>query len=260
MKLFVDSANLTDLEEALARGFVAGVTTNPSILAREEHVDFADHIRAIVDRLRAHGGDLPLSVEVVAEDPGEMLDQAIKFVSLFDYPALSVKVPIGWDELRVIAELAKRDVAVNCTCCMSFSQAAMAALAGARYVSLFWGRIRDVGYEPRAVVEQTANAFRRGGLDAEIIVGSIRHFHDVAEAFAAGADIVTVPPKFFPQMTTHPKTTEAVHQFLSDFRAWNARSSLGGGRSPASEVLIENLRHHVPLSLDAAEDGIRFGR
>ena len=223
MKLFVDTANLTDLEQTLARGFVAGVTTNPSILAREERVDFAEHIHAIVDLLRAHGGNLPLSVEVFVEDPAEMLDQALKFVSLFDYPALSVKVPIGWDELRVIAELAKRDIAVNCTCCMSFSQASMAALAGARYVSLFWGRIRDIGYEPRSVVEQTANAFRRGGLDTEIIVGSIRHFHDVAEAFTAGADIVTVPPKFFPAMTAHPKTTEAVQQFLADFKTWNTR-------------------------------------
>ena len=223
MKLFVDSANLADLEQALARGFVAGVTTNPSILAREKGVDFAEHVGAIVNLLRRHGGDLPLSVEVFVENPAEMLDQALKFVALFDYPGLSVKVPVGWDELRVIAELRARGIPVNCTCCMSFSQAFMAALAGARYVSLFWGRIRDVGYEPRTVVEQTAQAFRRGGVDTEIIVGSIRHFQDVADAFAAGADVVTVPPKFFPQMTAHPKTTEAVQQFLADSREWMAR-------------------------------------
>jgi transaldolase len=219
MKLFVDSANLADLEQALARGFVAGVTTNPSILAREQGVDFAEHIGAIVDLLRGHG-NLPLSVEVFVEDPAEMLDQALKFVALFDYPALSVKIPVGWNELAVIAELARREVAVNCTCCMSFSQASMAALAGARYVSLFWGRIRDIGYDPHLVVQQTAQAFRKNGLESEIIVGSIRHFQDVDQAFLAGADIVTVPPKFFPQMTTHPKTTEAVQQFLADSRSF----------------------------------------
>jgi transaldolase len=222
MKLFVDSANLVELEQALARGFVAGITTNPSILAKEERTDFAEHIDQIISLIRRHGRDLPLSVEVFVEDPAEMLDQALKFVARFQYPLLSVKVPVGWDELRVVAELRRRGVLVNCTACMSFNQAFMAALAGASYVSLFFGRIRDTGYDARVVVEQTARAFRAGRIPCEIIVGSIRHFVDVTEAFAAGADIVTVPPKFFPQMTAHPKTTEAVQQFLTDFRQWNA--------------------------------------
>lgn len=222
MKLFVDSANLSELDQTLARGFVAGITTNPSILAKEERTDFAEHIHAIIALIRRHGREVPLSVEVFVDDPAEMLDQALKFVALFQYPPLSVKVPIGWNELEVIAELRKRDVRVNCTCCMSLNQAYMAALAGANYVSLFYGRIRDIGGDARAVVEATAQAFRRGGIPSEIIVGSIRHFGDVNDAFSAGADIVTVPPKFFPQMTQHPKTTEAVQQFLSDFRRWSA--------------------------------------
>lgn len=222
MKLFVDSANLVEIEQALARGFVAGITTNPSILAKEERADFAEHIDRIVALIRRHGRDLPLSVEVFVEDPAEMLDQALKFLARFQYPLLSVKVPVGWDELRVVAELRRRGALVNCTACMSFNQALMAALAGASYVSLFYGRIRDTGYDARAVVEQTARAFRAGRIPCEIIVGSIRHLHDVNDAFGAGADIVTVPPKFFPQMTVHPKTTEAVQQFLADFRRWNA--------------------------------------
>jgi transaldolase len=221
MKLFVDSANLTEIEEALARGFVAGITTNPSILAKEERTDFTEHIHKIIALIRRYGRDVSLSVEVFVADPTEMLDQALKFKSTFNYPALSVKVPIGWDELKVIAELRKRDIAVNCTCCMSFNQAYMAALAGANYVSLFYGRIRDTGYDARSVVEQTARAFRAGGIRSEIIVGSIRHIFDVNEALAAGADIVTVPPKFFPQLTQHPKTTEAVNQFLTEFRKWS---------------------------------------
>ncbi len=221
MKLFVDSANLAEIEEALARGFVAGITTNPSILAKEERADFTEHIHKIIALVRRYGREVPLSVEVFVADPGEMLDQALKFVSAFRYPLLSVKVPIGWDELKVIAELRKRDIAVNCTCCMSFNQAYMAALAGANYVSLFYGRIRDTGYDAKSVVEQTARAFRAGGIRSEIIVGSIRHIYDVNEAVTAGADIVTVPPKFFPQLTQHPKTTEAVNQFLTDFRRWS---------------------------------------
>jgi transaldolase len=223
MKIFVDSANLADIEAALVRGFVAGVTTNPSIVAREERGDFTEHVQKIVALLRRHGREVPLSVEVFAEDPAEMLDQALKFAAGFAYPGLTVKIPIGWEELRVIAELRRRDVKVNCTCCMSFNQAYMAALAGANYVSLFYNRIRDIGVDARAVVAETARAFRAGGVDAEIIVGSIRHFQDVNEAFAAGAHIVTVPPKFFPEMTAHPKTTEAVGQFLADFRRWSDR-------------------------------------
>jgi transaldolase len=221
MKLFVDSANLAEIEEALARGFVAGITTNPSIMAREERVDFVEHVHRIIALLRRHGREVPLSVEVSVEDPDEMLDQAVKFVAAFRYPLLSVKVPIGWNELRVIAELRRRDIRVNCTCCMSFNQAYMAALAGANYVSLFYNRIRDIGYDARSVVAETVRAFREGGLAAEVIVGSIRHLYDVNEAFSGGAHIVTVPFKFLPQLTQHPKTTEAVGQFLSDFRRWS---------------------------------------
>ena len=223
MKIFVDSANLAEIDEALARGFVAGITTNPSILAREERTDFTEHIHRIIALIRSHGREIPLSVEVFSDDPAEMLDQALKFVAAFRYPALSVKVPIGWDELRVIAELRRRDILVNCTCCMSLNQAYMAALAGANYVSLFYNRIRDLGYDARTVVAETVRVLRQGGIASEVIVGSIRHMQDVNEALEAGADIVTVPPKFFRPMTEHPKTTEAVQQFLSEFRRWNER-------------------------------------
>jgi transaldolase len=220
MKLFVDTANLAELEDCLRRGFPAGVTTNPAILAKEERRDFRRHLREMVALLKRYGGEVPLSVEVMTTGPEAMLAQAEELVALAEYPPLNIKVPIGWDELTVIAALARRGVAVNCTCCMSYNQAVMAAGAGARYVSLFWGRIRDVGYDAGAVVEQVARTFRATRAGAEIIVGSIRHIADVNEAVRAGADIVTVPPKFFPQMCAHPKTDEAVGQFLAEFNKW----------------------------------------
>jgi transaldolase len=129
-------------------------------------------------------------------------------------------VPIGWDELAVIAELHRRGIKVNCTCCMSYNQAVMAARAGADYVSLFWGRIRDIGYDAGYVVRQVHQTLREWNSDSQIIVGSIRHIADINEALQAGADILTVPPKFFPQMCAHPKTEEAVNQFVNDFRKW----------------------------------------
>ena len=221
MKIFVDSANLADIEDALQRGFPAGITTNPSILAREEKGDFREHIGRIVDLIEKHGYEIPLSVEVVSTRPDEMVAQAEDFVRHFGaYPQLNIKVPVGWDELAVVRELRRRDIKVNCTCCMSYNQAIMAAQAGANYVSVFFGRIKDLGYDAGQVVRQLRATFRERQWPGEIIVGSIRHVMDVNEALQAGADIVTVPPKFFRQLTQHPKTDEVVGQFVTDFQAW----------------------------------------
>src|SRR5438552_3390428 len=131
MEIFVDSANLNDIEEALKRGFPSGITTNPSILASEERVDFREHISKIVGLLERYGYRIPLSVEVFSRKPKDMLRQSQQFVEAFEYDELYVNVPIGWDELTVIHELRNRGVKVNCTCCMSINQAVMAARAGA---------------------------------------------------------------------------------------------------------------------------------
>jgi transaldolase len=221
MKIFVDSANLEEIEESFKRGFPSGVTTNPSILAREEKCDFKEHIRKIIDVIRRYGPDRPLSVEVFTVDPKEMVVQAQSFVEEFsDYSELYIKVPIGWDELWVIHQLRQKGIKINCTCCMSYNQAVMAALAGSNFVSLFVGRIRDSGYDAFEIIKQTKDTFREGAVPSEIIVGSIRHIMDVNQAFQAGADIVTVPPKFFPQLVKNLKTDEVVHQFVTDFADW----------------------------------------
>ena len=221
MKIFVDSANLLEIEEALERGFPSGITTNPSILAKEEKADFREHINKIIELVQRYGYDIPLSVEVFSTRPEEMITQAENFVRHFGhYPKLNVKIPVGWDELAVIRELRLRGIPVNCTCCMSYGQATMAAAAGANFVSLFYGRIRDIGYDAAAVVRDVRATFRERAVPSEIIVGSIRHIADISEAFQAGADIVTVPPKFFRAMVTHPKTDEAVKQFVTDFQKW----------------------------------------
>ncbi|MCI0704237.1 MAG: transaldolase [Planctomycetia bacterium] len=221
MKLFVDTADVKELETCLERGFACGVTTNPMLIARANCTDFREHIRSMIDVLIKYDAKIPLSVEVNTTDPAKMAHQSEEFVHEFgDYPYLNIKIPIGWNELKVIAQLARRNVPVNCTCCMSYNQAVMAARAGARYVSLFWGRIRDVGYDAGSVVRQTRESLDKSGLDSEIIVGSIRHLVDVNEAIQAGGHIITVPPKFFPQMCAHPKTDEAVAQFMTEFRAW----------------------------------------
>lgn len=221
MQIFVDSANLVEIEESLKRGFPKGITTNPSILAKEEKTDFKLHIRTIIELLRRYEAEIPLSIEVFTTDPAEMIAQAASFVEDFgDYKELYIKVPIGWDELEVIATLRRKGIKVNCTCCMSYNQAMMAAGAGANFISLFWGRIRDVGYDAGLVVSQVHQTLREWNSPSKIIVGSIRHIMDVNQAQQAGADIVTVPPQFLPKLCAHPKTDEAINQFVTDFRKW----------------------------------------
>lgn len=221
MKIFVDTANLAEIEEALERGFPAGITTNPSIIAREEKADLREHIGKIIRLLEKHGYDIPLSIEVFSTKPEEMIRQAEDFVRYFGgYRSLNVKVPIGWDELAVIRELRRHDIKINCTCCMSYNQALLAAGAGANYVSLFFNRIKDGGDDPVAVVRAVATTFRLRECRTEIIVGSIRQVSDIAVAMQAGADIVTVPPKILRQMPQHPKTDEVVQQFVGDMQQW----------------------------------------
>ena len=238
MKLFIDTANLVDIEAALKRGFARGITTNPSLLAKEPKGNFADHVGKIIGLIREYQPGAHLSVEVFSRDADVIFEQALDFHRRFSYDNLSVKVQIGWDELEVIRRLKAKDIAVNCTACMSVTQAVMAASAGARYVSLFWGRIRDGGlsavraggidrgvwddhdFDPAKVVRSARSLIDASYPGVEIIVGSIRSVVDVRDAGLSGAHIVTVPPKFFPDMINHFKTDEIVDQFLKDFREW----------------------------------------
>ena len=140
MKLFIDTANLEEIESALERGVVQGVTTNPSLLSKEPQTDFYSHIQKIANLCTKLAPGIPLSVEVFAEEADEMIAQAQEIMKTIDYTNLNIKVPIGYDELRVISELKELGIPVNCTCCFTATQLQLAALAGARYVSLFYNR------------------------------------------------------------------------------------------------------------------------
>lgn len=242
MKIFIDTANLVDIEEGLKRGFSHGITTNPSLLAKEPKSSFETHIGKIIDLINKYQPGLHLSVEVFSKNKDEILDQAQRFVKQFNYSQISIKIHIGWNELETIKKLSDMGISVNCTACMDVTQAVMAARAGAKYVSLFWGRIRDGGtdvnmvnerqdmlerkvldpldFDPAFVVKSTRKFFDEAKINSEIIVGSIRNVLDIKNAALSGAHIITVPPKFFPDMAQHFKTTQAVDQFMSDFSKW----------------------------------------
>ncbi len=158
MELFVDTANLKDIEEALKRGF-KGITTNPSLLSKEPKTRFGTHIGKIVDLIKRYNPKAHLSVEVFSRDQDEILKQAKDFKKNFGLVNLSIKIHIGWNELEIVNKLHKKGVSVNCTCNMSVAQGLLAATAGAEFVSFFWGRIRDGKQSPDAVVRKARFIF-----------------------------------------------------------------------------------------------------
>ncbi|HVP60933.1 MAG TPA: transaldolase family protein [Myxococcaceae bacterium] len=216
MALFVDSSDPKEIKALFSWGSFSGVTTNPLIISRESPgTDLAEVIREV---LSASTGDV--SVELTTESEEEMMAEALGYHA-WDAQRVTVKVPFSEVGLRVLHRLTRRGVKTNVTCLMAFNQAYLAALAGATYVSLFSGRIKDMGYDARPVIEATRQALDREGLGSRIIVGSIRHLMDVNEALEVGAHVVTVPPDILRKMVWNPRTVETIAEFNE---AWRKRS------------------------------------
>ena len=224
MKLFLDTANLADIETALQKGFITGITTNPSLMAKEPKGNYIDHMKKIVGLINQYNSnDISLSVEVFAQDKENIIIQAEELVGDIEYENLSIKVPIGWEELEAIYELSIRGVSVNCTCIFSEAQCMLATNAGARYISIFGNRVKEL----RGSFTQTVGATRQwldmnNITDTEIIMGSIRSGIDIVEAQLAGAHIVTAGLPHYIKMSEHPGTDASVNQFMTDFKGWLA--------------------------------------
>jgi transaldolase len=168
--------------------------------------------------IRASRGSV--SVELVHETEAEMLAEAATYHS-WDPERVCIKVPFSEVGLKVLHQLVQRGVSTNMTCMMSFNQAYLAALAGATFVSLFSGRIRDMGYDARPIIRETRAILEREALPSKIIIGSIRHLMDVNEALQDGAHIVTVPPPILRKMLWNPRTESTIEEFNT---AWRNRS------------------------------------
>ncbi|HEX9620777.1 MAG TPA: transaldolase family protein [Polyangiaceae bacterium] len=215
MALFLDSSIPEEIRDLFRWGVFSGVTTNPLILSREAPTeDLEPRIRSVLD---ASAG--PVSVELMSEGEAEMLEEAARYAA-WDRERVCIKVPFSEAGLRVVHELARRGTRTNVTCTMSFNQCYLAALAGASYASLFAGRVRDMGYDVWPIVESIRKVFDREATPARLLVGSIRHAHDVTEALSAGAHVVTVPPAVARNMLNNPQTELTIRQFND---AWKNR-------------------------------------
>lgn len=212
MSIFIDSADIDEIQELIQWGVVSGCTTNPAIAAKVAHskgrFNFKERVLQIIEVVRG-----PVSVELLSEGSAEMIEEARTYYR-WNEEYVVIKVPIGEEGLKVINTLERQDgIKANATCIMSFNQAYLAALAGASYVSIFSGRVRDMGYDSEAVIHQTREFIRNHNLSTKIIVGSVRHMMDVNHAFQAGAHIVTVTPDVLRKMVYNPRTEQTVAEF-----------------------------------------------
>jgi transaldolase len=213
MAIFIDSSDPKEIKELFGWGVLSGVTTNPLIIAKEApDADLGERIREV---LAVSFGDV--SVELTTETETEMLNEAAGYHA-WDPQRICIKVPMSEHGLRVVHQLTKRGIKTNVTCLMAMNQAYLAALAGATYVSIFSGRVRDMGYNVAPVIATTRAVLDREGLHSKIIVGSMRHIMDVNEALENGAHIPTITPPILRKMVWNPRTESTIAEFNTAWR------------------------------------------
>lgn len=209
MKLFIDSANKEEIRIAAELGVVSGVTTNPSLIAKEGR-DFKTVIDEIVSIV-----DGPVSAEVISLDAEGMVKEAIPLSKI--NKNIVIKIPMTAEGLKAVKALSEKGIKTNVTLIFSAAQALLASLAGATYVSPFLGRIDDIDWDGMALISDVARIFKVHNLNTEIIAASIRNPLHVTEAAKNGAHIATVPFKVLNQMIKHPLTDIGIEKFLKDW-------------------------------------------
>jgi transaldolase len=210
MKIFLDTANLGQIKEAIDWGVLDGVTTNPTLIQREGR-PFEELARAICEIVPG-----PVNLEVVAEDHRGMVKEGRQLAAL--HPNVVVKVPMTPEGLKAVRSLRAEGIRTNVTLVFSANQALLAAKAGASYVSPFIGRLDDMGHEGMQVVREIVGIFRNYGFPAEVLVGSIRHPLHVTQAALLGAHIATMPHEVLRKLVGHSLTDAGLRRFLEDWR------------------------------------------
>lgn len=210
MKFFLDTANLNEIREAASFGFADGVTTNPSLIAKEGDVDFKQHIAAICELVQG-----PVSAEVTSQDKDGMVREGLEYAKIA--PNVVIKCPLTKDGLKATRHLSDEGIRVNVTLCFSAAQAILAAKAGASFISPFLGRLDDIGENGLILLQNIIEIYQNYPWKTEVLAASLRHPIHVIEAARLGADIATMPFKVIDQLFNHPLTDKGQAQFLADW-------------------------------------------
>jgi transaldolase len=218
MKFFIDTANLDEIREAYEMGVLDGVTTNPSLMAKEGikgHDAVMSHYKAICDIV-----DGPISAEVIATDFAGIVEEGEFLAQL--HPNIVVKVPMIREGVKALKYFSDRGIKTNCTLVFSAGQAILAAKAGATYVSPFIGRLDDVSTDGLQLIEQIVHIYGNYGYETEVLAASVRHVMHLVQCAELGADVVTCPLNVITGLLKHPLTDSGLAQFLADHKKVNA--------------------------------------
>ena len=209
MKIFIDTANIEEIKRVAQWGILDGVTTNPSLIAKEgrDLKEVIEEICSIVDG--------PISAEIMSLESGKMIEEARELAKL--HKNIVIKVPMCEEGLKTVSALSKEGVRTNVTLVFSAQQALLAAKAGASFVSPFLGRLDDIGTEGIKLINDISDIFNIYGIETEVISASIRHPIHVLECAKAGSDIATIPYKILLQMLKHPLTDAGIEKFINDY-------------------------------------------
>jgi len=210
MKIFIDSANIEQIREVNSWGILDGVTTNPTLVAKEK-ADFGSIVKEICEIV-----DGPISAEAISTEAGEIVREARRLAAV--HKNIVVKIPMTEDGLKATKTLSKEGIKVNMTLVFSPAQALLACKAGAKYISPFVGRLDDVGHDGMDVVSQILDILDNYDFDTEVIVASVRHPGHVVEAARMGAHIATIPYDVLKKMFKHPLTDAGIERFLQDWQ------------------------------------------
>lgn len=211
MKFFIDTANLDEIKEANELGLIDGVTTNPSLVAKEGDVDFKEHIAKICSIVK---GDI--SAEVTSIDTEGMLSEGRELAKIANN--VVIKVPLTLDGLKACRTFRSEGTKVNVTLCFSAAQALLAAKAGASYISPFIGRLDDIAHDGMQLIRDIVQIYDNYGFETEVLAASIRHPMHIVDCALAGADVATIPFKVIQQLVKHPLTDKGLESFLSDWQ------------------------------------------
>ena len=210
MKIFLDSADINEIQSLSETGLIDGVTTNPSLIAKSG-MNFLDGIKSICSIIKG-----PVSAEVTATDHQTMIKEGEKLAKIADN--VVIKVPLTIDGLKACKSLSDNNIKINVTLCFSAAQALLAAKAGATYISPFIGRLDDIGAEGMNLISEIVEIYSLHNFETQVLAASIRSVQDVVDSAKFGADVATIPPKILQSMFLHPLTDKGLEAFLSDWK------------------------------------------